>query len=55
MNFENFLETLKEVANKMYDKSPSEALMLLLNQKIFPLYQSIMNETEIGEEKQLLR
>jgi len=50
MDFDTFLKTLKEIALKIYKTSPADALVALLENNIFPLYNNIMNETDVGVE-----
>ena len=50
MDFDTFLKTLKEMAITLYKNNPADALVSLLENNIFPLYNNIMNETDVGEE-----
>ena len=60
MDFETFLKTLREISIKVYPQyssnfsvSAADALVNLLENNIFPLYQNIMSETDVGEENKL--
>ena len=51
MNFDMFLNLLTKVAKTMYKNEnivDSKALDLLLRRHLFPLYESLYNETEMG-------
>lgn len=57
MNFDTFLSNfifikavLKEIAIKIYKEDPADALVNLLENNIFPLYENIMSETDVGED-----
>jgi len=54
MGFDTFLILLAKIAELKYadtTNSPAEALSLLLENHLLPLYDNIINETDLGEEK----
>ncbi len=56
MNFDTFLNLISRVAQlKFPSGSPSEALYALLENHLFPLYNNIMTETDLGEEESKFR
>lgn len=56
MDFDTFLNLITTIAEiKFQEYSPQEALNLILEQHLLPLYDNIMNETDLGEDEAKFR